>query len=276
MGRKILLLSLVVVCSLAIGCGVPSSSQTASDNLEAYEIYSNPNDIWNPPQFETMMLETKGSWEGNAPQTIHFYATQSPWVLNARYEITSQIESHFNINARLASETDPFAAIRHIDKYWWNSGWVTFVGTTTGDFIIAVDSSGCEWQVRIGVEPPPTPPSEATVSAILGKWRHGLPEECPPQMSQQQYEELKELPESKTYYLGFFEDGEVQFICEGQIIDGTYTFISDDEVEISWNVLGGALAEFFDSHGVYKIEFSEDNMALQGGLEASASYLRVD
>jgi hypothetical protein len=153
MGRKILLLSLVVVCGLAVSCAAPTSSETASGNLEAYKIYSNPNDWQNPPKFETMMLETEDSWEGNAPQTMHFYATQSPWVLNAGYEITSQIESHFNINARLANETDPFATIRHIDKYWWNSGWVTFVGTTTGDFIIEVDSSGCEWWVKVGVEP---------------------------------------------------------------------------------------------------------------------------
>lgn len=276
MSRKILLLSLVMACGLATGCAVPTSSQTASENLEAYEIYQNPNDIWNPPQFETMMLETKGSWEGNASQIIHFNATKSPWVLNSDCRVTSQIESHFNINAWLAGDTDVFATIRYVSNYYNNNGCIRFVGTGTGDFIIAVDSSGCEWWVKVGVEPTPTMPSEATESAILGKWRHGLPEECPPHMSQHQYEELKKLPESETYYLEFLENGKVQYICEGQIVDGTYTFVSDDDVEITWNVLVGTLAELFEGQGIYKVEFSENKMTLQGGREANATYLRVD
>jgi hypothetical protein len=261
MGRKILLLSLVVVCGLAIGCGVPTSSQTASDNLELYAIW---------PPGGTMMLETVGSWEGSDSRDIYFEADKSPWVINAGYRETSKISSSFQVAVQ---SEEAFRRGSHLANFLsqYNN---TFEGT--GSFVIIVFASGCEWWLKVGVEPSPTPPSEATKSAILGKWRHGLPEECPPQMSQQQYEELRELPESKTYYLEFFEDGNVQFICEGQIIDGTYTFISDEEVEISWNVLGGTLAEFFDGDGVYQVVFSEDKMTLWGGLEECATYLRAD
>ena len=136
------------------------------------------------------------------------------------------------------------------------------------------------FSVKVGVAPTPTTtpatPSASTVSAILGKWRHGLPEECPPNMGRAQYEELKKLPESKTYYLEFLEDSKVQYICEGQIVDGTYTFVSDDDVEITWNVLVGTLAELFGGHGVYKVEFSGNKMTLQGGRGLNETYLRAD
>ena len=110
-------------------------------------------------------------------------------------------------------------------------------------------------------------------SAILGKWRHGLPEECPTSMDPRQYEELKKLTENETYYLEFLNNGKVLYICEGQILDGTYTLISDNYVEITWNVLVGTLAwELFGGHGVYKVEFSGNKMTLQGGRGLNATY----
>jgi hypothetical protein len=287
MSRKILLLSLVAVCGLAIGCGVPASSQTASGNLEAYWV-SNVDYAG-----KWMMLETVDSWEGqNESRDIFFKADEAPWVVNVGCSETSQIQSSFRVmvqtEEQYATSTFPFESPFYLTLFDSEDGvvWLdenptdVIAGRTvcevTGDCVISVFASGCEWWVKVGVEPPPTPPSEATLSAILGKWRHGLPEECPPSMGQHLYEELKELPENETYYLEFFADGSVQFICEGQVVDGTYTFISDEEVEISWSVLSGTLAEFFDSRGVYEIEFSEDNMTLQGGLEEYATYLRVD
>ncbi len=55
------------------------------------------------------------------------------------------------------------------------------------------------------------------------------------------------------------------YICEGQILDETYTLISDDYVEITWNVLVGTSAwELFGGHGVCKVEFSGNKMTLQG------------
>lgn len=116
-------------------------------------------------------------------------------------------------------------------------------------------------------------------SAILGKWRHGLPEECPPSMDPRQYEEFRKLPENKTYYLEFLVNGNVLYISsEGEIVDGVYTFIGDDYVEIVWNTLYGTLAwELYGGHGVYEVQISGDRMALQGGtIGLDADYWRVN
>ena len=115
----------------------------------------------------------------------------------------------------------------------------------------------------------PVTSSTSPERAILGKWRHGFPEECPPNMDTRQYEELKKLPENETYYLEFFKDGQV--LCRGiadgktYIVDGTYTFIDDDYVRIAWSTWVGALAfKHWGGHGVYKVEISGDKMTLEG------------
>ena len=114
-------------------------------------------------------------------------------------------------------------------------------------------------------------------NAILGKWRHGLPEKCPPTMDQRQYEEFKKLPENKTYYLEFLKNGKLCYSCEGQTVEGTYTFTDDDYVEIVWYALVGTFAqEPFVSNGAYKVQISGNNMILQGGQGLEASYCRVD
>jgi len=123
-------------------------------------------------------------------------------------------------------------------------------------------------------KPAPTPTTwpRSPESAILGKWRHGLPEKCPPSMDTRLYEELEKLPENETYYLEFFKDGQVlcRWIANGEtyIVDGTYTFIGDDYVKIAWSTWVGALAfKHWGGHGVYKVEISGDKMTLEGELE---------
>jgi hypothetical protein len=125
----------------------------------------------------------------------------------------------------------------------------------------------------------PTFVPKSSQSAILGKWRHGLPEECPPNMDSRQYEELKKLPENETYYLEFLKNGEILHIDdEGKILNGTYRFISDEYVEITWNVLVGSLAwELFGGHGVYEVKISGNEMWMKGGpMGFDTSYRRVE
>lgn len=111
--------------------------------------------------------------------------------------------------------------------------------------------------------PAPTTWSTSPESAILGKWRHGFPEECPPNMDIRQCEELKKLPENKTYYLEFLENGQVLNISEGEewLADGTYEFIGDTYVKIKWSVLRGT---FFNEIYLFKFEISGNKMTLHG------------
>ena len=124
----------------------------------------------------------------------------------------------------------------------------------------------------------PTAQPASPQSTILGKWRHGLPDECPPNVDPRFYEKIKKLPENETYYLEFFKTGEVLYIDdEGWIYNGTYRFISDEYVEITWNVLVGSLAwELFGGHGVYEVQISGETMYLKGGQGLDTSYRRVD
>jgi len=119
-----------------------------------------------------------------------------------------------------------------------------------------------------------------TKSAIIGKWRHGLPEECPANMDPKLYQQLKamNLPENETYYLEFFKNGKI--LCEspdGHIMDGTYNFISDNYLEITWNYMAGTLAwELFGGHGVYEVHLAGSQMTLKGGQGLDTSYWRSD
>jgi hypothetical protein len=265
MGRKILLLSLVAVCGLAIGCGVSGVTPATGNVANVLKIEAE----WDPFEGGHIIayIEPTKYTIADTPYAVVLYKYDTVldkklirWMQQDVDTLTPKVVA-FRLSDADTQTYLPF-----------HTPWTSSSSTEPAWTEV--------FSVKVEVAPtsttPPTTPSAATLSAILGKWRHGLPEECPPQMSQQQYEELKELPESKTYYLEFFEDSNVQFICEEQIVDGTYTFISGDEVEISWSVLGGNLAEFFDSHGVYQIVFSEDKMTLWGGLEECATYLRVD
>ena len=114
-------------------------------------------------------------------------------------------------------------------------------------------------------------------NAIVGTWRHGLPETCPPSMDSRLYEELKELPENETYYLEFADSGEVSFLGdENTIINGTYRFISDRYVQLNWAVsLVPTAQRFFSQHGVYEIQFSEEIMYLTNEYQIEASYRQV-
>jgi len=114
----------------------------------------------------------------------------------------------------------------------------------------------------------PSPPA-GSESAIVGKWRHGLPEECPASMDPRAYEELKQLPESTTYYLEFFETGEMLYIDdEGWIVDGIYTFIGDNYLKITLNPNTWFLA--FGGDEVYEVQISGNEMWLKGGVRLDA------
>ena len=120
---------------------------------------------------------------------------------------------------------------------------------------------------------PMTPPASLQ-SAIIGKWRHGLPEQCPPSMASSLYEELKKLPEGKTYFLEFTNSGEVFYLDdENGTFNGTYRFVSDTYVEINWTVSSvPAAQQFFGQQGVYEVQISGETMYLTNEHQIEASY----
>ena len=113
--------------------------------------------------------------------------------------------------------------------------------------------------------------------AILGKWRHGLPEQCPPSMDPRAYAKLKELPENKTYFLDFTNDGNVAYADDGDtLVNGTYRFVGDRHVEISWSVSLGTTAQpFLRQRGVYEVGVSGERMYLRNERGTEASYRRA-
>jgi hypothetical protein len=252
MSRKTLLLSLVAVCGLAIGCGAGVANVL---KIEAqYKIFTG-----------------EGFIVAYVEPTIHTRA--DTLYMATLYKYDTALE-----NKLITWTQEDIAALtpQIIEFPLSEADTITYVPNPLTSRSDEEPAFAKVFSVKVNVAPSPTTLSGVAGSAILGKWRHGLPEERPPHMSQSLYEELKKLPENETYYLEFFEDGKVQYICEGQIIEGTYTFVSEDDVGIFWNVLDGTLADIFRVLGIYKVEFSEDEMTLQGGLEASATYLRVD
>ena len=128
-------------------------------------------------------------------------------------------------------------------------------------------------------EAPPTPPPAEQPApipqsgAIVGKWQHGLPEECPPSMDPRLWDKFKEASKSQTYTLEFLKDGQVLYSSKTSIDAGTYRFIGDDHVEITWDVLGEAFWTMFGGT-VYKIQISRDKMTLDKG-EKSITLKRV-
>jgi hypothetical protein len=255
MRRKILLLSLVAVCGLAIGCAANVANVL---KIEAqYKIFTG-----------------EGFIVAYVEPTTHTRADTLYMVTLYKYDTALE-------NKLITWTQEDIAALtpQIIEFPLSEADTITYIPTPWTSHSDEEPAFAKVFSVKVGVAPTPamTPAApSAYIDTILGTWRHGLPEERPAHMSQNLYEELKGLPESKTYYLEFFEDDKVQFICEDQIVDGTYTFVSDEEVEISWSVLGGTLAEFFDGYGVYQVVFSEDKMTLWGGLEECATYLRVE
>lgn len=113
----------------------------------------------------------------------------------------------------------------------------------------------------------------STGSTILGKWRHGLPEECPPSMDPRLYEELKKLPENQTYYWEFFKDGQVVHTDEEWICTGTYTLIEYKYIKITWDIWATPLIEALGGL-VFEIQIFSDNMILTKG-DDSITFWRV-
>jgi len=97
----------------------------------------------------TLPLLTVQHWEGNSPREIKFNNTKSPWVINAGYTPTSAISTKFIVTVWKGNIGTPVLE----DRFGQFAGVSYAVIEETGTFTIQVQSSGCEWWVKVGVEP---------------------------------------------------------------------------------------------------------------------------
>jgi len=135
-----------------LGSKIPTSEYPAEEEKpeeQPVELYWAASMMW--PE-RTIMLKTIQYWEGNSPREIKFKATKAPWIVNGGYTPTSRITSSFNI--MVWKEEGSY----RMGTFTFEHTWGPFKGVhgaiieETGDFIIEVKATGCEWWVKVGVE----------------------------------------------------------------------------------------------------------------------------
>ena len=158
-------LSLIMVCGLATGCAVPSAKPAPNitpappateEALEPYSLNKYTlleNDL--PQDMRSIMLKTVERWEGDSSREIEFTATKSPWVVNAGYTPTSQISTEFRIFAYGAAQREQpvkQAIFGYEETEAPFMGVYSLMVEGTGDYIIYISASGCDWWAKVGVE----------------------------------------------------------------------------------------------------------------------------
>jgi len=89
-----------------------------------------------------MDLKTVEYWEGEDSREIRFQATKSPLVINYGYIQTSELRATFIIEIQ--------GGIYQFTSMWGSINGAVLEGT--GEYVIKVQSSGCKWWIKIGVE----------------------------------------------------------------------------------------------------------------------------
>lgn len=115
------------------------------------DIYVIPPSSWIVGDWITKDLMTVKKWEGSDAKEISFYSDKTPWIINASYKTTSNIASRFYITA---STPTKFEGLERIYSASLSpAGWFAILVDDKGSFKINIDASGCDWWVRVGVEP---------------------------------------------------------------------------------------------------------------------------
>jgi hypothetical protein len=110
---------------------------------------------------KNMQLRTIANWNGSETTHIRFEADKSPWVVNWRYEKTSEIGSKFGIFVITEAAYEKYD-VRDIPAEgllamfagvaWAPDKYGSIVVPQAGNFVIVVEASGLNWQVKVGVE----------------------------------------------------------------------------------------------------------------------------
>ena len=145
--KALVTIILIIMLANITGCNVFSnSSQKTKETLalnssqnDSYVVIS--GDLNRTKKLVT--LKTVASWSGDESKKIKFKASKSPWVINSGARVTSNLGSKFEV--RVLKEINSVIGI------YENSYGNTLI-EETGEFVIEVESSGCEWWVKIGIE----------------------------------------------------------------------------------------------------------------------------
>lgn len=93
-------------------------------------------------------LKTVASWNGSSSKEITFRATTTPWVINAGYTPTSSISTKFVVTVWKGD----MGTFTHTQPYGQFAGVSSSIIEDTGNYVIKVESSGCNWWVKVGTE----------------------------------------------------------------------------------------------------------------------------
>jgi len=142
-----------------MACSQPTAVDETNKTEEPVELYSLnkytlvEKDL--PLNMSSIMLRTIERWEGDGSKEIKFKATKSPWVVNAGYTPTSQISTKFRLFVYSAAQSEQplmFATFGYEETEGPFKGVHSLIVEGTGDYIIYISASGCEWWVKVGVE----------------------------------------------------------------------------------------------------------------------------
>ena len=222
-------------------------------------------------------LNTIKSLRGNGPIREYITVNQSPWIVNYDWRQTSNIGYECSVDV-WEGKVSPHSYAQSAGGFGFqNNTSDTLRGVycmkvyKTGDFTIQVEASGCEWWVKVGIEPNMGAPNPYQ-KMIIGKWQHGI-SDCPPSMDRKFCEKIRNLPENKVYYLEFFGDGQVNRIASGWSFSGGYTrfegrySLIGSKLEINWVLFG---------YEAYDIKLSENEMVLLDKTGVEQPFHRVD
>lgn len=122
---------------------------------EVKEEYIVPDEDLN---LHTTLLVTIDTWSGTESEVIRFHIDKSPWVINGSYEVVSSIGHSFDY---IVFTKDEYSVPEEAyEKLWGNELLMPSrycrrdhcLIKKSGDFVIYVNASGVEWQLKVGIE----------------------------------------------------------------------------------------------------------------------------
>ena len=153
--KTAILVVLAISCLTAyifIGCDTISvnSDENEQPEIKITDMYYVPLQSAEYRKAQLMRLETVKSWQGSEAKEIRYNAQKSPWVLNAGHKVISKLGSQFSVVVAKEAPSGLRVSVGHGGSF---GDVYSFIVEGAGEYIIIIAASGCEWWVKVGVEP---------------------------------------------------------------------------------------------------------------------------